>query len=121
MAAPYAEFYLLPLPKKNLRAYRKMASAAGKLWRRLGALEYREFVADDLSAHWGTAPFAKVMKLKRGEVLIGAIVGYRSRAHRDRTNKKIMADPAMGALMPKKPIFDMKRMSVGGFQRIVDA
>lgn len=120
MPAPYADFYLLPLAKKQLAAYRKMAAAAGKIFRKHGALEYREFVADDLSATWGTAPFGKVMKLRRGEVLIGAIVGFRSRAHRDATNKKIMKDPAMHTIMPAKPIFDMRRMAVGGFRGIVD-
>ena len=119
MAAPYADFYLLPLKKKHLKAYQRIANAAGKIWRKHGALEYREFVADDLSAKWGTWPMGKVMKLKKGEVLIGAIVGYKSRKHRDATNKKVMTDPAMAQAMPEM-VFDMKRMTVGGFQAIVD-
>lgn len=119
LAAPYADFYLLPLKKKLLPKYKRIAQLAGKLWRQHGALEYREFVADDLSAKWGTWPMGKVMKVKKGEVLIGAIVGYKSRKHRDATNLKIMQDPRMGEIMPEM-IFDMKRMSVGGFKVLVD-
>jgi len=119
MAAPYADFYFAPIPKKNLPAYRRLAQAAGKVFRRNGALEYREFVADDLRSSWGTVPFPKVIKLRRGEILIGAIVGFRSRTHRDRTNTRISKDPAMQALTPKKPIFDTKRVVYGGFRGIV--
>jgi uncharacterized protein YbaA (DUF1428 family) len=120
MAAPYADLYLLPLKKTLLPRYKRIAQGAGKIWRKHGALEYREFVADDLSAKWGTWPMGEVMKVKKGEILIGSIVGYKSRKHRDATNAKVMKDPAMSALMPEM-IFDMKRMTVGGFAVLVDA
>src|SRR5688572_1133894 len=103
--AKYADFFLLPVPKRKLAVYRRMASRAGKIWREHGALEYREFVGEDLRAK-GLTPFPKKVKLKAGEVLTSAVVGYRSRAHRDRVNERVMSDPRLKDMMKDPPPFD---------------
>jgi uncharacterized protein YbaA (DUF1428 family) len=117
----YADGYVLPVPKKNLRAYRRIAQKAGAIWKEHGALEYRECSGDDLDVKWGT-PFPRLLKLKRGETVVFAWIVFKSRADRDRVNAKVMKDPRMDKMMdPKKPIFDFKRMVFGGFQVMVDA
>jgi uncharacterized protein YbaA (DUF1428 family) len=117
----YVDGYLLPVPKKNLRAYRKIAQKAGAIWKEYGALEYRECAGDDLNNKWGV-PYPRLLKLKRGETAVFAWIVYKSRADRDRINAKVMKDPRMAKMMdPKKPIFDFKRMAFGGFNVIVDA
>lgn len=117
----YVDLFALPLPKKNLAKYRRTAQIFAKVGRKFGIVEYREFVGDDLRAKWGK-PFTKNIKLKRGEVLIGAYVVFRNRTARDRANQKMMADPQMKKMMEemnKKPLFDVKRMLYGGFKTIV--
>ncbi len=117
----YVDGYLLPVPKKNLAAYRRMAKMGAKLWRKYGALDYKECVGDDLNPPWG-APFPKLLKLKPGETVIFSYIVYKSRAHRDQVNAKVMKDPIMSSGMKDKPMpFDMKRMAFGGFKVIVDA
>lgn len=122
----YVDGYVIPLPKKNVAAYRRMASKAGKVWREHGALDYKECVADQLVVPdmngKKSAPFPKMAKLKKGETLIFAFVVYKSRAHRDRVNDKVMKDPRTAAMMDGKDMpFDVKRMAFGGFKVIVDA
>jgi uncharacterized protein YbaA (DUF1428 family) len=118
---PYVDGYVLPVPTKNLAAYRKMAAIGGKVWREYGALEYRECVGDDLDAKFGT-PFPKLMKLKRGETAVFSWIVFKSKAHRDRVNAAVMKDPRLKPSMdPKKMPFDMKRMVYGGFKVLVDA
>ena len=117
----YVDGYVLPVPKKNLAAYRKMAALAGKVWREHGALDYKECAGDDLSTKFGT-PFTKVMKTKPGETVVFAWITFKSRADRDRVNAKVMKDPRMSASMDtKKMPFDVKRMTYGGFNVLVDA
>jgi uncharacterized protein YbaA (DUF1428 family) len=117
----YVDGYLLPVPKKNLAAYKRMAQLASKVWRDHGALEYRECSGDDLQAKWGV-PFSKTMKLKAGETVVLAWVVYKSKAHRDRVNAKVMKDPRLNKMMdPKKMPFEPKRMVFGGFKLMVDA
>jgi uncharacterized protein YbaA (DUF1428 family) len=117
----YVDGYLLAVPKKNLPAYKKMATIGAKVWRDHGALEYRETVGDDLDMKWGV-PFPKLMKLKAGETAVFAWIVYKSKAQRDKINAKVMSDPRLAAMMdPKKMPFDMKRMSVGGFKMLVEA
>ena len=118
----YVDGYVLPVPKKNLQAYRRMAQQAGKIWRKHGALDYKECVGDDLNTKWGV-PFGKTAKLKPGETVVFAYVVFKSRAHRDSVNAKVMKDPIMNNPKYKdKPMpFDMKRMVYGGFKVIVDA
>lgn len=118
----YVDGFVIPLPKKNLAAYRRMARVAGKVWREHGALDYRECVGEDLAPHVPGVkvppPFPTQLGLKRGETLIFAWIVYRSRAHRDRVNKKVMSDPRILKMMDAK-LFDEKRMLYGGFKTIV--
>ena len=88
--------FLLPLPKKNIQTYRRLAEQAAKLWREHGALEYRECIGDDLTG-CGMVPFPQAAAAKKGETVVFAWIVYKSRAHRDRVNKKVMADPRMHA------------------------
>ncbi|HEV3408834.1 MAG TPA: DUF1428 domain-containing protein [Chthoniobacterales bacterium] len=116
----YVDGFVLPVPRKNLAAYRRMAEKAGKIWREHGALDYRECVADDLKVKVGM-PFPRVMKPKRGETLVFAYIVYKSRAHRDAVNKKVMADPRLTEDMDMNNMpFDCKRMTYGGFKAIVE-
>ncbi|HEY7160546.1 MAG TPA: DUF1428 domain-containing protein [Acidobacteriota bacterium] len=114
----YVDLYLLPIAKKNIKAYQKIANRFGEIVRDHGALEYREWVGDDLN-HKGMTDFPSKIKLKPGEVLISSVVEFNSKSHRDQVNKKIMNDPRMKEMMNMKPLFDMKRMMYGGFATIV--
>lgn len=116
----YADCYVIPIPKKGVAAYRKIANIAGKVWREHGALDYKECVADDLNSHCGV-PFSKLAGLKRAETVIFAWIVYRTKAQRDRVNAKVMKDPRITSLGPEKMPFDPKRMTYGGFQVLVDA
>jgi uncharacterized protein YbaA (DUF1428 family) len=116
----YVDGYVLPLPKKNLEAYRRMAQKAGKVWRDHGALEYIECVADDVKPGKHTS-FPQSVKLKPTETVIFAYIVFKSRAHRDRVNAKVMKDPRLADMMdPKAMPFDGKRMFWGGFKTLVD-
>ena len=115
----YVDGYVLPVPKKNLKAYLRMARMGEKMWRKHGALDYKECVGDDLKTKWGT-PFSKVMKLKPGETVIFSFIVFKSRNHRDRVNGRVMKEmEKMGA--PEEMPFDIKRMVYGGFKVLVDA
>jgi uncharacterized protein YbaA (DUF1428 family) len=116
----YVDGFLLPVPKRNLAAYRRMAAAAGKVWRKHGALEFRECVGDDLN-HKGMMRFPRAVRAKRGETVFFSYIVYQSRAHRDRVNAKVMKDPVIRKMMSTKPPFDAKRMYYGGFKVLVDA
>ena len=117
----YVDGFLIPIPKKNLPAYRRIAQKAGKIWRELGALEYRECVGDDLGVKM-PASFPRQMKLKKGETVAFSWIVYRSRTHRDSVNAKVMKDPRIAKMMADKASpFDMKRMLYGGFKVLVDA
>lgn len=120
--ARYVDGYVLPVPTRNLRLYRGIARKAGAVWMDHGALEYRECAGDDLDVKWGL-PFPRLLKLKRSETVVFAWIVFKSRAHRDSVNAKVMKDPRMAKMMnPKKrPPFDYKRMVYGGFELIVDA
>ena len=117
----YVDGYILPVPKAKIAAYRRIAQKAGRIWREHGALDYKECVGDDLNVKWGV-PFPRNMKLKSGETVIFAYVVFKSRAHRDRVNAKVMKDPRLAASMEASSMpFDVKRMVYGGFKVIVDA
>ena len=117
----YVDGYLLPLPKKNLELYRRIAQKAGKIWREHGALEYRECVGEDIKPKMGV-PFPRTVKLKPRETVVFSWIVFKSRAHRDRVNAKVMQDPRMARLMEDGPMpFDIKRMVYGGFEVLVDA
>jgi uncharacterized protein YbaA (DUF1428 family) len=116
----YVDGFLLAVPRRNLQAYRQMAAKAGRIWREHGALEYRECAADDLDARKAGKTFARGLRLRSGEVVVFSWIVYRSRAHRDRVNKKVMADPRIARMAPTPMPFDIKRMAYGGFKTIVD-
>ena len=118
--AKYVDVYLLPIPEGNISAYREMAENGSKLFRKHGALTYREYVASDLKAMDEITAFPAVIKLEEGETLVYAEVGFESETHRNETMKRIFEDPEMHAIMPKEPLFDMKRMVYGGFENLVD-
>lgn len=117
---PYVDGFVLVVPKKNVEAYRKLAHAAGKVWREHGALEYRECVGEDLNIK-GVLNFTTLNKTKPSETVMFSWILYKSRAHRDKVNAKVMKDKRITEMMKgKKPPFDMKRMAYGGFEPIVD-
>ena len=115
----YVDGYILPVPKRNIAAYRRMAKMAGKVWRDHGALEYVECIADDVKSGKHTS-FPQSVKLKPGETVIFAYIVYISRAQRDRVNAKVMKDPRLAKSMdPKAMPFDAKRMFWGGFKVLI--
>ncbi|HMJ49592.1 MAG TPA: DUF1428 domain-containing protein [Burkholderiales bacterium] len=112
--------FVVPVPKKNLQAYRRMAQKAGKIWREHGALEFRECVADDVKPGKWTS-FPQSVKLKAGETVVFSYIVFKSRAHRDRVNAKVMKDPRSAKMMDAKPWpFDGKRMFWGGFKTLFE-
>jgi uncharacterized protein YbaA (DUF1428 family) len=115
----YVDGYLLPVPKKNMKAYLKMARWGKKTWMKHGAIDYKECVGDDLKSKWGI-PFPRLMKLKPGETVVFSYVVYKSRAHRDRVNAKVMKEMASMGTPPEMPL-DVKRMVYGGFKVSVGA
>ena len=120
----YVDGYVLPVPRTKLAAYRRMAKDAGKVWMRLGAVQYMETVADDVKVGKRTS-FPRSVKLKRGEVVVFSFIVYRSRSQRDSINRKamkyFMSDPKWKKFMdPKNMPFDGKRMFWGGFKPIVE-
>ena len=119
--AGYVDGYVLPIPKKHLKAYRRMATLAGKIWREHGALDYKECSGDDLNIKMGRS-FSRQMKTKPGETVVFAYVLFKSRRHRDRVNAKVMKDPRLAGMGDMKSLpFDPKRMVYGGFTVLVDA
>ena len=115
----YVDGFILPIPKKNTEAYRRIARKAGKVWREHGALEYHECIADDVKPGKWTS-FPQSVKLKAGEVVWFSYIVYKSRKHRDRVNAKVMKDPRLANMMdPKAMPFDGKRMIFGGYTESV--
>ena len=117
---PYVDGFVVPVPKKNLNAYRSMARKAGKVWKEHGALEFRECVADDVKVGKWTS-FPRSVKLKPRETVMFSYIVYKSRADRDRILAKVMKDKRLAKMMdPKAMPFDGKRMIYGGFKTVVD-
>jgi uncharacterized protein YbaA (DUF1428 family) len=117
----YVDGYVLPMPKRHLRTYRRIARLAGKIWREHGALEYRECVGEDLKVKWGVG-FPKLAKARQGETVVFSWIVFKSRADRDRVNAKVMKDLRLAKMMKESAMpFDMKRMAYGGFNIIVEA
>jgi uncharacterized protein YbaA (DUF1428 family) len=118
---PYVDGFIVPVPKKNLKAYRAMARKAGKVWREHGALDYRECVAEDVKVGKLTS-FPRSVKMKPNETVVFSWITYKSRKHRDSVNAKVMKDPRLASMMnPKAMPFDAKRMIYGGFDGFVTA
>ena len=119
----YVDGFVLAVPEKNLKAYRSIAQKAGKIWKEHGALEYIESVGDDLDQNDPNCgiSFVKLAKTKPGETVLFSFIVYKSRAHRDQVNKKVMNDPRLKKMMQNGPMpFDVKRMAYGGFKGLVD-
>lgn len=116
----YLDGYVLPLPRKHIKAYRRIASKAGRIWKEHGALDYKECIGEDLKIK-GMVPFTKFGKAKAGETVVFAYVLFKSRKHRDAVNAKVMKDPRLQAICdPENMPFDVKRMAYGGFKVIVN-
>lgn len=119
----YVDGFLLPVPKNKLAAYRKMAKLGSALWKKHGALEFRECIADDLkvSMTGGTSLFPKMVKAKRGETVVFSYIVFKSKAHRDQVNKRVMSDPSLANMGVGSMPFDVKRMAYAGFRVLVEA
>lgn len=123
--AKYVDGFVLVVPKKNLAAYKKMATVGAKVWKKYGALDYKECVSEDIRPK-GMGDFVpmfpKMTELKKGEVIIFSFIVFKSRKHRDQVNAKVMKDPLMSEenWKDKTMPFDMKRMAYGGFEVLVD-
>ena len=116
----YVDGYVLPVPKKNVAAYRRMAQKAGKVWRDHGALEFIECVADDVKPG-KTTSFPQSVKLKPGETVVFSYIVFKSKGYRNRINARVMKDERLADMMdPKAMPFDGKRMFWGGFKTLVD-
>ena len=119
--AHYVDGFVLPVPKRKIGVYRRMAQKAGKVWREHGAVDYRECVGEDLNVKMAL-PFTRGIKSKPGETVVFAWIVFKSRAHRDRVNARVMKDPRLAKMMdPADMPFDCKRMLYGGFKTIVEA
>ncbi|MGZ5555876.1 MAG: DUF1428 domain-containing protein [Candidatus Aminicenantales bacterium] len=115
----YVDGFLLVVPKKNVKAYQRMAQAAGKIWREHGALDFKECVGDDIASSWGGMTFIQMAKPKRGETVMFSWVVYKSKAQRDKIIAKVMKDPRLRPDTKSMP-FDAKRMAWGGFKVLVE-
>ena len=116
----YVDGFVVPVPKKKVQAYRRLAQKAGKIWREHGALDFKECIADDVKVGKLTS-FPRSVKLKPSETVVFSWITYKSRAHRDRVNAKVMKDKRIAGMDPKDMPFDGKRMIYGGFKVIVEA
>jgi uncharacterized protein YbaA (DUF1428 family) len=117
----YVDGFVMPIPRKHLARYRKVANVACKVWREHGALDYIECVGDDLANQWGRS-FPSIAKAKASDIVVFSWIVYRSKAHRNAVNKKVMGDPRMAGMMDEsKSIFNPKVMAYGGFKVIVKA
>lgn len=115
----YVDGYVLPVPKKNVEAYRRMAQKAGEIWMEYGALEFVECIADDVKSGEVTS-FPQSVKLEPDEMVVFAWIAFKSREDRDRINEKVMKDPRLGEMDPKSMPFDGRRMFWGGFETLVE-
>jgi uncharacterized protein YbaA (DUF1428 family) len=113
----YVDGFIIPVAKKSTSDYLRLAKKAGRIWREHGALEFCECIADDVPMGKWTS-FPRSVKQKPGETIVFAWIVYRSRAHRDRVNAKVMKDARFAKMMSggEKMPFDAKRMIYGGFK-----
>ena len=120
----YVDGFVIPIKKKDIVAYKKMAEWGARMWKKNGALEYFECVGDDLKVNKAMGPqkgFIKLAGLKPDETVVFSWIVYKSRAHRDQVNKKVMNDPSMQSFDPSTMPVDMRRFASGGFKPIVEA
>ena len=119
--ARYVDGFVVPVPRRKLAAYRRMAQQGARVWRDHGALEYKECVLDDPASSFAL-PFPKGIKVKAGETVVFAWITFKSRAHRDRVNARVMKDPRLVAMCDSQDMpFDGARMLHGGFKVIVES
>ena len=116
----YVDGFVIPVPKAKIAAYKKMAALGRKLWMKHGALQYFECMGDDLDGMPGCASFKTLARLKPSETAFFSFIVYKSKAHRNAVNKKVMAE-MQAQPMPKSMPFDMKRMAFGGFKTLIQA
>lgn len=119
--AKYVDGFVIPVPKGKIKVYKSIARKAASIWKKYGALDYFEAVGDDLNHKGMTASFPKLAKAKSNETVIFAWIVYKSKAHRNSVNKKVMKDPYMMNFDVKTVPFDSKRMAYGGFKVLVEA
>ena len=119
----YIDGFVIPIPKRKVAAYRRIAQKAARIWMDHGALEYVEALGDDLAPKEVVTTFPKLARVKPGETVVFSYIVYKSRTHRDRVNAKVMKDPRMLRMIEGAEVmpFDMKRMMCGGFKAIVEA
>ena len=116
----YVDGFVVPVPKKKLATYKKMAKLASKVWREHGAIQYFECLADDVKKGKWTS-FPRSVKLKPSETVVFSFIVYKSRKDRDRVNAKVMADPRLNSMMDGSTMpFDGKRMIYGGFKTFIE-
>lgn len=115
----YVDGFVVPVPKDNIEQYREVANKCGAIWMEYGALQYRECVADDVKPGKLTS-FPQSVDLKEDETVVFSWIVYKSRAHRDEVNEKVMSDPRLAEMAPDKMPFDAKRMIFGGFEMMID-
>ncbi len=116
----YVDGFVLVVPKSKLAVYKKMALEGARMWKEYGALDYKECIADDMSAKWAL-PFPQLTKAKKNEVVFFSFITFKSRAHRDQVNAKVMKNMKTQDADSKKMEmpFDMKKMAYGGFKVLV--
>jgi uncharacterized protein YbaA (DUF1428 family) len=114
----YVDGFVVPVPRKNVAAYRRLASRCGKVWKEYGALEYVECIAEDVKPGKLTS-FPQSVKLKKNEVVVFSYIVFKSRKHRDSVNAKAMSDKRLAMMGAKNMPFDAKRMFWGGFKTLV--
>ena len=115
----YVDGFVIPLPKTKVEVYRRLAQKAGRIWREHGALEFRECVLEDAKAI-GALSFPRGIRAKPGETVLFSWIVYKSKAHRDRVNAKVMKDPRLAGMSVEQMPFDCKRMLYGGFKVLVE-
>jgi uncharacterized protein YbaA (DUF1428 family) len=116
----YVDGYVIPVPMKNLGAYRRMAQKAGKVWKKYGAMQYFECVGDDLNPKWAGIKFPKTVRAKPGENVVFSFIVYKSKSQRNSVNAKVMKEMMNDPKMKNMPMpFDIKRMAYGGFKSLV--
>ena len=117
----YVDGFVLAVPKKKIRAYKRLAETAARVWRKHGALDYVEAVGNDLSSKWAGIKFPRTVKARPSETVVFSYIVFKDRKHRDMVNAKVMKDPFMKDAQPEQMPFDMKRMVYGGFRVLVEA
>jgi uncharacterized protein YbaA (DUF1428 family) len=115
----YVDGFVIPIPKKNIKSYAAMAKKAARVWIDHGALEVKECVGEDFAGKMAP-PFSRKLKIRRNETVLFSYIVFKSRAHRDRVNARVMKDPRLASMAPKKMPFDIKRMMYSGFKVLVD-